>query len=323
MRSVSFTMVKNEEDIIEAFVRHTLTQVDHLYVANNLSTDGTGDILDSLLAEGLALTVSVDAEQALLQNEKMTAMYRSYSRIDRFDFAFFLDVDEFLEVDKDKMQSIFEKYGPGRAYYIPRCNYLYMGGVSTRNPMSIFENMVVLDANKQSAKSMIFHGEKECRRFRVGNGNHHVRDWARGGMIVSEPQDEEFANILHFPIRSINQYLQKNLLGWLSLQLREAGVNEIKSTIGTHWRTQYGRILEQNAEITDDEVKRNLYSGNYADRMGPRRPFEPNFTIKYAQQIRETSVMVQLVKMYEQTIREIWRSRAEIALQDDANRDGL
>ena len=41
MRLVAVSIVKNEADIIEAFVRHTLAWVDHHLVFDHDSTDGT------------------------------------------------------------------------------------------------------------------------------------------------------------------------------------------------------------------------------------------------------------------------------------------
>jgi hypothetical protein len=44
MRLFSVTCVKNEGDIIEAFIRHTATVVDHLVMLDNGGTDETRDI---------------------------------------------------------------------------------------------------------------------------------------------------------------------------------------------------------------------------------------------------------------------------------------
>lgn len=311
MRSVCFSMVKNEEDIIEAFVRHTLSQVDHLYVADNLSTDGTRDILDALVAEGLPLTVSLDPAQAMEQNVKMTSMYRRYAAVEHFDFAFFLDADEFLRLDKDLMAAVPRRAGQGRAFYVPRLNYVYMGEPKTGDALSVFDAMTTLDTMKMSPKSMIFHDKAGCRRYHIGNGNHHVRDWAQGGETVSEEQPQPFATMLHFPIRSVEQYLSKSLLGWLAMQLRAEGVNDAEQTIGKHWRTQYRLILQANADVTEELVKKNLYGSVPENRRGEERPFRPDLPIRYANLMRHESVMVQLVKMYSRTIDSLWQERAE------------
>ena len=64
-------MVKNEADIIEHTVRHLLSQgVDHVLVADNLSTDSTADVLASLSAE-LPIHVAKDRDPAHYQALKM------------------------------------------------------------------------------------------------------------------------------------------------------------------------------------------------------------------------------------------------------------
>ena len=42
------SMVRNEADVIESFVRHNLQVADALYIIDHASTDGTGEILQQL-----------------------------------------------------------------------------------------------------------------------------------------------------------------------------------------------------------------------------------------------------------------------------------
>lgn len=41
MTTIAVTMVKNEQDIVGPIVEHMISQVDHVIVADNLSTDNT------------------------------------------------------------------------------------------------------------------------------------------------------------------------------------------------------------------------------------------------------------------------------------------
>ena len=61
MRLIGVAMVRNEADIIEAFVRHNLTILDALVVVDHASLDGTSEILTLLQREGLPLRVMRDA----------------------------------------------------------------------------------------------------------------------------------------------------------------------------------------------------------------------------------------------------------------------
>ena len=99
MKSVAVTCVKNEIDIIEAFVRHTLALVDHVVVLDNGSQDGTRDVLHALEKEGLPLDVVEDPSVGKYQSQRMTRLMREWAigRRDA-DWVLALDGDEFLAI---------------------------------------------------------------------------------------------------------------------------------------------------------------------------------------------------------------------------------
>lgn len=309
MQTVSLTMVKNEEDIIEAFVRYNLNSIDHMFIADNLSTDGTMDILQALKAEGLPLTISIDNDQALKQNDKTTAMYRTAARLHDFDFVFLLDADEFLDLNREDMISLRESHGGAVAYYVKRVNYLYGGEITDEKILGLFDLMSVIDKVPASDKSMIFHEAGKCEGFKIGNGNHHVRDWSRKEPHVSVKPDKEFAVIRHLPLRSVEQYMGKSLLGWFALQLREAGVNAAKQTIGSHWRTQYRLILEQDCKVDAANLISNVYGDTYVERSGERDALKIDFDLKYEHLMQKQSITTQLARMYETTIDNMWATK--------------
>lgn len=97
MRLIGVTMVRNEVDVLEAFVRHNLSFLDGLFIVDHGSFDGTADVLASLQAEGLPLKISRDADPAYRQSETMTELAREALR-EGADFVFAIDADEFLKV---------------------------------------------------------------------------------------------------------------------------------------------------------------------------------------------------------------------------------
>ena len=60
MRLAGIAIVRNECDIVEAFVRHNATALDRLYVIDNDSSDATPEILRRLAASGLPLKLGHD-----------------------------------------------------------------------------------------------------------------------------------------------------------------------------------------------------------------------------------------------------------------------
>jgi hypothetical protein len=70
---VGITMVRDEADVVGTVLRHLVEEgVDHLIVADNLSTDDTPAILLQLVSEGAPLTVVQDDEVGYYQARKMS-----------------------------------------------------------------------------------------------------------------------------------------------------------------------------------------------------------------------------------------------------------
>ncbi|CAM5207054.1 hypothetical protein J5TS1_05520 [Bacillus licheniformis] len=77
---VSFTMVKNEADIIEVFIRYNLKFLDHMFISINRPNDETRTILQNLLNEGLPITLWEDDDPSFEQNKKTTEAYHKISK---------------------------------------------------------------------------------------------------------------------------------------------------------------------------------------------------------------------------------------------------
>jgi hypothetical protein len=69
-------LVKDEADVIQHTLRHLLAEVDHVLVADNLSTDGTWEALEDLRADvgSSRLSLLRDEDPAYYQSVKTTAL---------------------------------------------------------------------------------------------------------------------------------------------------------------------------------------------------------------------------------------------------------
>ena len=54
---IAVSLIADCADIIESFVRHTLTYADEMLVIDHAAADGTGDVLHALYEEGLPLCI--------------------------------------------------------------------------------------------------------------------------------------------------------------------------------------------------------------------------------------------------------------------------
>src|SRR5437868_13045546 len=96
MKLVAVSIVKNEADVIEPFVRHARAWTDHHLVFDHDSTDGTREILGRLIAEGLPLTVFTDTALGNLQQARSNHLTRIAAREFAADWVLPLDADEFI-----------------------------------------------------------------------------------------------------------------------------------------------------------------------------------------------------------------------------------
>ena len=96
MTLIGITKVLNEDDIVEAFMRHHATMVDHHLILDNGSTDETVNILKALKDEGL--NISVFQNRCTFFNEASynTELFKHARNAFGADWAIFLDTDEFI-----------------------------------------------------------------------------------------------------------------------------------------------------------------------------------------------------------------------------------
>lgn len=87
-------MVRNEEDIVRTTIEHMLAQgLDRVLVSDNLSTDGTAQILRDLAGGDSRVLVATDSLDAYHQDHKMTLLARYASRAGA-DWLVPFDADE-------------------------------------------------------------------------------------------------------------------------------------------------------------------------------------------------------------------------------------
>src|SRR3977135_4271324 len=97
MKLVAISRVKNELDIIEAFVRHHSQYFNTLIVLDDGSSDGTYEVLQALQAAGLPLVLMREPSVGYEQSRYMTRLLRM--AVDQFgaDWIMPLDADDFVE----------------------------------------------------------------------------------------------------------------------------------------------------------------------------------------------------------------------------------
>ena len=118
MKIVSFTMVNNESEIIESFIRYNYNFLDEMYVIDNGCTDNTIRILQNLINEGLKIVIydeSLEAyDQFRLDNKYLNKIIEESNP----DIIIPLDADEFIISAHKNPRSELEKLSLDRIYYV-------------------------------------------------------------------------------------------------------------------------------------------------------------------------------------------------------------
>lgn len=115
---VSFTILNNEADIIESFVRYNMTYIDKMIILDNGCTDYTIKILQLLHDEGYDIEIFdeslVDFEQYQMMNKYLRLVNERYAP----DIIIPLDADEFLMSERGGIRDLLEELPLDRVYRV-------------------------------------------------------------------------------------------------------------------------------------------------------------------------------------------------------------
>ena len=245
-------MVRNEADVIEAFVRHNLSVLDGLAIVDHGSVDGTPEILAKLQAEGLPLWVERDAEPAYRQSEIMTALARQALERDAADFVFVLDADEFLKVEsRFGLERALADVPPGMHAVMHWLTYVpddFEAAEGAFGPGHLWRR---LKAERRSLPKVIAgRALIERKDDVVAMGNHAILDPAAPNMEPHARLHRDAAALAHCPVRSRTQLEGKIIVGHLAHLA--AGPDDRR--LGRHWRELYDE-LRAGAVLTEDRLR--------------------------------------------------------------------
>lgn len=271
------SMVRNEADVIESFVRHNLGWADRLYVAVHESSDETLSILQALQQDGLPIFLSEVKGAAQLQSEVVTALMRQ-AVAEGASFVVPLDADEFLLPDGGNTpgqsvgafcRSIFAVMDEKKVYAIPWVRYVPRSGhgflLSRRAYREKWPDGLT--------KTVLGAGAVRETQLEISQGSHLAllmgKDGERQAIV---PEMVKGIHIAHYPWRSEEQAAKKAAVGWLG--------NVAKYTRYTRtahqWREGYrelmrGRSLQPETlrhpvkapRLPGSEVVRLCYTPDY------------------------------------------------------------
>ena len=248
MKVFSISMIKNEADIIESFIRYHQSIFDGMVILDNGSTDNTLPIIQKLQAEGYAIYLYQDKNTEYNQDEKMSKLLSITFEKYEPDIVFPLDADEFLIASNNNInpKEYFLMMNLNTCYYLKWRTYIptKTDNIKEISPIKRM-NHVRPDMYEKFSKVVVPKHVFNQFLPKLTMGNHDINLNSR------DIKKEEFGllKIAHFPVRSIEQIKSKVLVGWINFLSKPSR----KPGDGFQWEHIY-RIIKEKKELSNEVI---------------------------------------------------------------------
>ena len=248
-------MVKNEEDVIETFCRYTLGFCDRMLILEDNSDDRTREILDSLVAEGLAIVlIEKEFTTGFYKHENITMLTETALSQYGADLILPLDADEFVTTNMGKpVRNVLESLKKDTIYLFSWRTY-----VLTEEALMAEGNLFERFTFSRPPEFEHFYKTMISRELFMNDGysiqlGQHDLDASERSPVREREISEELV-FAHFPIRSVSQASNKIIIGWLNY-LSIPG-NRAKSG---HWPMMYEGIKKSGGMTLKQAEKYSFY----------------------------------------------------------------
>lgn len=310
----SISSVRNEADVIESFVRHSLTIVDGMVINENCSSDNTLEILNELKKEGLNIDIRIDNKSNFSQSSTITELTEYVIEKHHPDYILALDADEFLFSEAlTSPRELILSLDPMKVNKLKWVTFVYKreNNNSLFTPRKFEQRRIF---NEEYCKSVL---SKEL--FKIGGrfsiGAHEI-------MFSDEKRISNFTSndlyIAHYPVRSPEQLICKVAVGVLN----KLSIYSYDSGIGYHQLRIFDKLLELG-EVSEKECENySLYyaiketSGRLRTSQKPLKlNYEPDPKIK--NKIKSVQILSLVLETSSAIIEELRENKNKLELQID------
>lgn len=254
-RLFAFAKVKNDGDIIESFCRYYMHFLDGMLICDDNSEDATTDIIESLVCEGLNITLihrrdyprNIRNPDLQFFNQMISMIFDKYNA----DIVLPLDADEFLySVDGRSPRCVLETMDERIVLKVKRRNAIFN---VTPDDSTVFLPDYFFEYIDEKCD---INGHVIITRYlyeklggQIGLGKHCV---VFPSIESFQPPVELVSDQLYFAHYSITgplQYTLKIVAGWLVFQLFNI------PGAANHWRNTY-EIIKKQGTLTSNQAHR-------------------------------------------------------------------
>jgi hypothetical protein len=243
------SMVKNEADIIELFLRINLRFFGKIYILDHHSDDTTPQIIQKLQAEGLPIEyiLLTGASGAYDQAEITTYYINKIAREVDCDYIIPLDADEFIRCwGFTKPEEVFrEATSPCGYCLIPWVTYVPINDLYLKGESPLHNNFRARNREPQQYYKVVMK-RNFATTARLAMGNHDVIS-----EVELNPKKVFRVILQHVPVRSSEQITSKVIIGSMAYKLKSTR----KPGDGYHWDELAEQAIRFNLRLPHECVK--------------------------------------------------------------------
>lgn len=285
MKIISFTMVNNESEIIESFIRYNYNFVDEMVIIDNGCTDNTIQIVYLLIEEGYKITVYDESLEAYNQYRLDNKYLNKIISEKKPDLILPLDADEFLTADSHPRE-LLEELDLNKVHYV-NWQWFVMDERDNQNEEFIprkmqycFEKPVWNYSDGTPVTKCIIPAKYYKKmNLRLSMGHHTV--FGNSSVEIEHHENLRFA---HYRAISKEQLIYKTTC----YTIRDIATME--NNFETAQRTNQMALIEAGIDMWDvaKEASYGGYEGNIIHKPIDLNFCQEDISIKYGDLSRET-----------------------------------
>ncbi len=240
MKLVAVTRILNEDDIVEALVRHHAGDIDHHLFLDNGSADRSVDILRALKEEGFKITLLQNKSSFFNESHYNSNLFQFSAREFGADWVLFLDADEFVDARgvPAGLRAHLESLGPEVNCLTIRSVQYFDMPTDDSSDLLVPRRLRKREAAPDGSVTKIFIRGRLAGYVDIDAGQHVA---LMKGQPIASRMDEQLW-LAHYFRRSAYQHISKSVLG--RLKVLAAGRHELAQNRASHYTALFETLRD-------------------------------------------------------------------------------